>query len=151
MVSPKRPTSGDAPAGRPAPFDPAMIAACGMDCTLCSANTREKRQCAGCNGEDAGKPNYCVTCPIKFCAEPRTGATGLCFECAKYPCARLRRLDKRYRGRYGMSMLENLERIREGGLEAFMDFERERWKCPECGETICVHKPECVNCGHAWH
>jgi uncharacterized OB-fold protein len=48
-----------------------------------------------------------------------------------------------------MSMLENLASIRELGLERFVAAERERWRCPECGVVVCVHRPSCLYCGHA--
>ncbi|MCL4367818.1 MAG: hypothetical protein M1337_01395 [Actinobacteria bacterium] len=45
-----------------------------------------------------------------------------------------------------MSMIENLERIRELGLADFIAFERERWKCPVCGGVVCVHEMVCIYC-----
>jgi rubredoxin len=26
----------------------------------------------------------------------------------------------------------------------------EKWTCPECGERLCMHKPQCLNCGYTW-
>ncbi len=59
----------------------------------------------------------------------------------------MKRLDKRYRTKYGMSMIENLTSIRERGLDEFVAGERVRWTCPGCGGVICTHRPECVYCG----
>jgi hypothetical protein len=129
---------------------PAMIAPCGMDCAICSGHLRVKKQCPGCNGDDAGKPNQCVVCAIKNCEGISASRSGFCFECATFPCARLKRLDKRYRTKYGMSMIENLRTIEEIGLEEFVAAERERWKCPGCGGVLCVHKEQCIHCGRAW-
>ena len=128
-------------------FDAGLIAPCGMDCALCRAHQRDKRRCPGCNGADADKPGYCTACRIRTCEELRSHECAWCFECAKFPCVRLRQLDHRYRMRYGMSMIENLESIRDAGLEAFVAAEKSRWACPGCGATLCVHKPECVHCG----
>ncbi len=44
-------------------------------------------------------------------------------------------------------MLENLDRIREMGLDGFMALENTRWVCPSCGGTICVHDRRCYTCG----
>jgi hypothetical protein len=52
--------------------------------------------------------------------------------------------------KYRMSMLENLQVIRDVGVEAFVALERERWTCPECGGLQCVHTSECVYCGYIW-
>ncbi|MDP2181098.1 MAG: DUF3795 domain-containing protein [Actinomycetota bacterium] len=127
----------------------ALIAPCGMNCGLCSGLLRHKDPCGGCRGGEGALPTYCDTCIIRNCDTIAANESGFCFECSKYPCARLRRLDKRYRTKYGMSMLENLERIRDEGIEAFVAFERERWACPECGAVICVHRDACVWCGAA--
>jgi hypothetical protein len=136
----------------PGVIDSGLIAPCGMDCALCSGFLRAKNVCPGCNGDDAGKPGYCVTCRIKTCpelggSELEGGERSFCFTCAKYPCPRMKQLDKRYRTRYGMSMIENLATIQELGLDEFVARERARWTCPGCGGVICVHRTECVYCG----
>ncbi len=123
------------------------IAPCGMNCTLCLGFQREKKRCPGCFGPDTTeKPNHCIHCAIKNC-EKRIGT--YCYECESYPCTRLKRLDKRYRSKYGMSMLENLDRMREEGMDAFLALEDERWICGSCGMALCVHRGECPSCGEA--
>lgn len=127
-----------------------MMAPCGMDCAVCGGflrDPREKNVCPGCYGADDHKPNGCVACRIKSCAELEGAEAAFCFVCPKYPCTRLRQLDARYRTKYGMSMLENLAGIRELGLDGFVARERVRWTCPGCGGVICVHRRECVYCG----
>jgi hypothetical protein len=133
----------------PEALGPAMIAPCGMDCGICSGHLREKGACAGCRSDDPGMPKSCLVCRIRNCETIAASESGFCFECAGFPCARLRQLDKRYRTRYRMSMIENLERIRDDGLEEFVASERERWKCLACGGVVCVHKEACIYCGHA--
>ena len=121
------------------------IAPCGMNCTLCIGFQREKRSCPGCRAPDEEiSLKHCITCLIKRC-ERRTGT--YCFSCDLYPCRRLSQLDKRYRTRYGMSMVENLEMIRDQGVDAFMASESERWVCRYCGSILSVHRDTCMNCG----
>ncbi len=74
----------------------------------------------------------------------------LCTGCARFPCARLAHLDKRYRTKYGMSMVENLQSIQTHGLRHFVEREESKWACPGCGATICVHKPSCLLCHRPW-
>lgn len=62
------------------------------------------------------------------------------------PCDVLKRLDKRYQTKYGMSMIENLESIRKDGIKKFVANERVRWACDKCGGTICVHDRKCHAC-----
>jgi hypothetical protein len=135
----------------PESLTPDLIAPCGMDCGLCRAHLRAKNRCPGCNGDDAAKPGYCVSCKIATCETIASGTSRFCFDCADYPCARLRQLDKRYRAKYGMSMTDNLLQIREIGLEAFVAAEKLKWACPECGTLLCVHVPECASCGRVWN
>ena len=90
-----------------------LIAPCGMNCALCMARLiREKNQCPGCRGDELGKPKHCVQCVIVNCDHFKETKNKYCSsKCAKFPCTRLRNLDKRYRTKYHMSMLENLKYI----------------------------------------
>jgi hypothetical protein len=123
-----------------------LIAPCGMNCGICLGYLREKNHCSGCRDDSKVYPQYCVSCIIKNCALLHETESGFCYECGKFPCRRLKQLDKRYRTRYRMSMLENLEFIRVKGVAAFIEKERIRWTCPGCGATICVHRSYCLNC-----
>jgi hypothetical protein len=123
------------------PFKTTLIAPCGMDCAICSAYLREKNHCDGCNAPDR---QYCRNCILSAC-EKRTGR--YCYDSGECPCRRLQQLDKRYRTKYNMSMLENLEAIKKLGIRAFVKSERERWTCKTCGGTIDVHHGKCSACG----
>ena len=74
------------------------------------------------------------------------GSVRFCFECENFPCKRLKSLDKRYRTKYHMSMIENLNMINELGMEAFLHKEQEKWVCAECNGPICCHNGLCLNC-----
>ena len=127
-----------------------LIARCGMNCRLCHAYIREKNTCPGCRNEGYFIFKSVVRCRILNCDRIPKDRADFCFSCDSFPCTRLKQLDKRYRTRYGMSMLENLESIRQDGIETYVNNENRRWKCPGCGEIICVHKPQCLSCGHKW-
>jgi Protein of unknown function (DUF3795) len=123
------------------PFRAKLIAPCGIDCAICRAFLREKNHCTGCNAPDR---NFHTNCFL-FSCEKRTGR--YCFTCDKFPCRRLKQLDKRYRTKYHMSMLANLEAIRKNGIRAFVRSERKRWTCGVCGGTVDVHHYRCSACG----
>jgi hypothetical protein len=123
------------------PFRTNLIAPCGMDCAICRAYLRKKDHCNGCHAPDR---LYCRNCTIATC-EKRTGR--FCFNCVDFPCRRLRQLDTRYRTKYDMSMIANLEVIRKQGIRAFVRTERKRWTCQSCGGTIDVHHGKCADCG----
>lgn len=122
-----------------------VIAPCGMDCRLCVAFQRAKKPCAGCMGADIDKPKHCVQCTIKTCPE-HNEIVRFCYACGKFPCRRLKQLDARYRLKYGMSMLENLQLIREVGEETFFNENASRWTCPSCGRLLCAHISGCSHC-----
>jgi len=130
----------------------AMIAPCGMNCGLCISYQAMKydlkkqgmnrKYCPGCipRGEN------CTHSMKDHCDLIGKGKVRFCFECESFPCKYLKALDKRYREKYHMSMVENLEYIRDHGIDRFLDAETEKWKCPQCGEKICCHNGLCLNC-----
>jgi len=124
-----------------------MLAPCGMNCAICIGHLRTRNQCAGCNGDDQNKPKHCVICRIKNCKEHKSNEPQYCFACEKFPCARLKHLDTRYRTNYGMSMIDNLHEIQARGIDAFVRREAIRWRCIQCGELLSVHRDECLHCG----
>jgi len=124
-----------------------LIAPCGMNCGICMAYLRKERKCLGCYVDDSNKPSTILNCIIRNCETIKTNQSGFCYECESYPCKRLKQLDKRYRTKYSMSMIENLESIKRIGLSAFIANEKVRWRCTKCGGVICVHRGYCFSCG----
>jgi len=110
-----------------------LIAPCGMNCGVCERYLRVENHCPGCrNGRLVNqKP---IRCAILQCKERRGE---YCFECASFPCDRLRRMDVRYHTKYGMSEIENLKMIENKGIACFLEREEERWVNEE--GTLCVH------------
>jgi hypothetical protein len=121
-----------------------LIAPCGMNCRLCIAYTRDKKPCPGFLGVDSLKTKVRVMCRIKNCEKIVNVKVKYCFYCDSFPCDRLKHLDKRYRTKYGMSMIDNLENIRKLGIRQFIRSEKDKWRCPECGEMLCVYRPQCL-------
>ena len=124
-----------------------LIAPCGMNCGICMAYLREKNQCPGCRAADTNKAVTVVGCKIKKCEVIQKSKAKFCFGCDNFPCKNLKHLDKRYRTKYSMSMIENLGNIKDFGIRKFLENEDVRWSCSQCGGTICVHKGYCIDCG----
>lgn len=123
-----------------------LIAPCGMNCRLCMAYQRVKNHCNGCWDDSGYKAKSCSGCIIKNCPTIKSNKSGFCYDCENYPCKRLIQLDKRYTTKYNMSMLENLQHIKEYGMKSFLKNEEKKWTCKQCGNIICVHKSICFRC-----
>ena len=131
------------------PIDLKLIAACGMNCAVCSRylaylNGLDRPQCPGCQA-----CNTSCTYLFEKCSginQGPTAAARFCFECDRYPCQGIECMDKRYRENYGMSVIENLERIQELGLRGFADEQYRKHRCARCGGLISVHNRKCFQC-----
>ncbi len=114
-----------------------LIAPCGMNCALCLGYLREKNKCPGCRS-DKDTPNYCTRCIIKNCKIIKENNWKYCSpKCKKYPCVRLKKLDKRYKTKYCMSMINNLNDIEKNGIRSFLKQEEKRWI--KGNKIFCVH------------
>lgn len=123
-----------------------LIAPCGMNCRLCLAYQRDKKRCTGCCSVDAYERSYGRKCVIRNCQTVKDNFSGYCYECDKFPCKRLKQLNKRYQTKYDMSMIANLEAIKLHGMESFLQQEAVRWTCEYCGAVVCVHRKACPAC-----
>jgi hypothetical protein len=99
----------------------------------------------GCRAQDASQPEHCRKCEIKDCATSR--AVNFCFECPSFPCATIKRLDKNYRQRYQVSLIDNAMRIKAVGAKQHLLVEKEKWTCPDCAGVISLHDQVCSECG----
>jgi hypothetical protein len=108
------------------------------------AYLRTKNKCSGCRGSLDDKTKTRLECKIKNCEKLNAD---FCFSCNTFPCAKLKHLDKRYRTKYHMSMIENLANIENFGMTKFLEAENIKWTCRQCGGTICVHRGTCSACG----
>ena len=119
-----------------------LIAPCGMNCSLCMAYLRDKNRCPGCrNIGNENEPKTRTQCIIKNCDQLKKNNRKFCSDkCEKFPCKRLKNLDKRYKNKYDMSMIENLESIKKLGIRKFIEKEKKRWI--KGGKIFCVHRKE---------
>lgn len=119
---------------RGAKMKESLVAPCGMNCGICLWHLGE-RKCPGCRtGSRSGIKNCArvYRCPIF-----KKNKYKFCFKCARFPCRGLKSLDKRYRERYGMSMIENLDFIKRNGIKKFLRREERKWT--KNGKVLCVH------------
>ena len=125
-----------------------LIAPCGMNCSICIAffgytmsNKKRKIKCLGC------KPTIKSCAHLKkYCKKLTKEEIEYCYQCSDFPCKQLQKLDNKYRSRFDMSMIDNLEYIKQNGMEKFLKKQQDKYKCPKCGGVICVHNDICYNC-----
>ena len=128
-----------------------LIAPCGMNCAICSGylvyhhDVKSKGikmpYCIGCRPRD----KKCAFLK-KRCEPLMSNKVKYCYECSNFPCEWLKHLDNRYRTYFKMSMIENLEYIKNIGIKPFLEEQEEKWKCPKCGGVICCHNGLCYKC-----
>ncbi len=127
-------------------FKKSQIAPCGMNCGTCIAFLREKNSCPGCRVLSADKSVSGQRCIIPKCSYLKETGSKFCYECDKYPCRRMKQLEKRYSTKYNTSFYENLSIIKEKGIDEFLAFESKRRSCTSCGATLSVHRTACLEC-----
>ncbi len=130
-------------------FSEELIAPCGMDCRICVGYfgytmTGKKRhmQCIGCKPKNKSCAHL-----KKYCKRLLKNEVEYCYECPDFPCEHIQRLDSKYREKYQYSTIQNLEDIRDKGMDEFLRKEKEKFKCPNCHEVYCVHTRRCYSCG----
>ncbi len=132
----------------PVTFDRILIAPYGMNCGTCIAYLRERNRCPGCRIYSSDKAISIQRCIIPKCIHLDNTASKFCYDCEKYPCKRVKQLDKRYRTKYKTSFIENLAIIKEDGIDSFLIFESKRRTCPNCGLVLSVHRDKCFKCDY---
>jgi hypothetical protein len=100
--------------------------------------------CDGClsGGQVA---SHCQNCAIKACAANKQNVIR-CSDCKDLPCYRITNMINTgllHRAEY----LPNLEKIREMGVQEWVKYEEERWRCPRCGLPMSWYDAECIGCG----
>lgn len=136
--------------------DKNLAGSCGIYCGACKFYLSLKKGIAeqkghkrGCNGCQTRK----TKCGMikKTCSALRKAEIKYCFECkGTFPCQRLERMEKSY-VKYSVSLIENLNDMKEKNIDKWLEEQAKFYKCPECGGEICVHDEECYDCGYKYN
>jgi hypothetical protein len=102
----------------------------------------EQLRCCGC--KSAVNAVYCVDCDIKRCAESK--GVEYCFECGEYPCSRLVAFRNDEHSHHSV-VLQNLGLVQSQGIEQWLEQQRDRWSCPNCGTEFSWYARTCAACG----
>ena len=127
-----------------------LIAPCGMNCNVCSAYLAYERdlpkrlgniKCKGCRPRN----KQCAFVKKRCGNRLMKNQVQYCFECDKFPCEHIQKISAKYEKRWNTSFIDNLNYIKEHGEEKFLKKEIARYKCKECGGTICIHNGKCYD------
>jgi predicted RNA-binding Zn-ribbon protein involved in translation (DUF1610 family) len=105
----------------------------------------EESICYGCKSEKV--TSWCTTCAIKLCAQNK--GYEFCFECDELPCDKMTTFIEDERCPYHLGVMKNLDFIRQNSVEAWLQAQDARWRCPECGTKFAWQDETCKNCGSA--
>jgi hypothetical protein len=89
---------------------------------------------------------HCQNCAIRKCAANKQNDSR-CFDCEELPCYRITNLINMGGYLHRKEYLPNLKKIREMGVQEWVKYEEERWRCPQCGLPMSWYDAECTRCG----
>lgn len=141
-----------------------LLAPCGLYCGVCavyivhSSNDNELKErllpifkkwgaksieditCTGCLSDDIVFP-FCQTCSIKSCIKEKN-LEG-CHQCNDFPCD----IINNWPSPEGKQIiLKEIQSWREMGTEKWVESVENRYKCPECGNSIYRGATQCFRC-----
>ncbi|NIM46551.1 MAG: DUF3795 domain-containing protein [Candidatus Aenigmarchaeota archaeon] len=139
-----------------AKFDKNLVAPCGINCAYCLAYLNYSKSpdkndvfkfkgkyCSGCIPRD----KHCGFLKQR-CFNLKNKKVRFCYECAKFPCENLQKLDKRYEKKgWNNSFSGNNKRIKEVGIERFIEEQNKKFRCPKCSGPIYIQGGKCYDCG----
>jgi len=109
----------------------------------------EQIRCEGCqtvlaNGWDVEGQEWGKNCRIVMCLEAKR--MDFCYECDEYPNCKKFHLIADSCSKYGENLIENLNKIKAGRAEEWLEEEERKWRCQKCGKPISMHLTQCHWC-----
>jgi len=118
------------------------LAAAGIAQYLGHPVKAEDLNCEGCLADVLAI--QCRECTIRDCAVSK-GFTR-CAECGDFPCPTITAFNNDGMAHHG-EVLENIRREREIGIDAWLEEQARRWRCPRCGRPTDWYAAQCYECG----
>lgn len=125
------------------------LAPCGVFCEACPSYNKT---CKGCGSDDKNQGRCSKwSCKIRNCCYNEKGLE-YCIDCTQFPCRIIHkklldthRDDPRFAYRHEIP--EVFPKLRTMGLDSYLNFQTQRWKCDSCGGTTQFYLYKCRNCG----
>lgn len=138
-----------------------LVAYCGLYCGACEVYRQVHDQsdryleeqaaqlsyggCKGC-GSDLHSA-WCKECTFRACAKER--GVRHCADCREFPCQKIREFDEDGVPHHA-GVLASLERLRQAGMERWLEEQRQLWSCRECGSSQQWYSRACTECGQSF-
>lgn len=120
------------------------LSVCGINCALCSAFLRKSNNCAGCQAPTKLiTRRSCQNCLIRNCALNQ--GFEYCFQCADYPCSKVKNINQRYLKKYQIDLVEN-NRLAKVDMVNFIKVQLQQFTCHHCGAIVDQHNHKCSEC-----
>lgn len=125
------------------------LAPCGVYCGACPSFNKS---CKGCACNDINQDRCSKwSCKIRDCCYNEKGLD-YCIDCDEFPCKIINKKlfsthkdDPRFTYRHEIP--EIFAGLKNIDLENYLDFQKQRWICKECGGTIQFYIYKCNKCG----
>ncbi|MFC1950857.1 DUF3795 domain-containing protein [Chloroflexota bacterium] len=128
---------------------PKQMGPCGVYCAACPSYGKT---CQGCGSEETSQKRRSKWgCKIRVCCLDTKGLQ-FCSQCDEFPCKVYRNKltdshpgDKRFTYRH--ELIDSLARLKEVGIDVWLAEQQQKWRCPQCGDTVRFYSYTCIKCG----
>ena len=124
------------------------LAPCGVYCAACPSYSKT---CLGCSSDKKQIRKSKWNCKIRICCYALK-ELDYCFDCGQFPCKIIHKKlidshagDSRFKYRHELP--ENYIRYNDMKLDKYLQYQKEKWKCPDCGGTVKFYIYSCDKCG----
>ena len=102
----------------------------------------EDMHCNGCLSGVRAAP--CRECEIRDCATAK--GVDRCSGCPDFPCKLITDFNNDGLAHHS-EVLDNIRRQQEVGIDAWLEEQAQRWRCPQCGRSNDWYSSQCASCG----
>jgi len=127
---------------------PTELAPCGVFCGACPSYGKS---CHGCSSEKEQNRKSKWNCKLRECCYS-IKSKFFCFECDEFPCKGYRRKlieshpgDSRFGYRHELN--DDFIQFSKLGLERYLQYQNEKWKCESCKGRVLWYHYKCGECG----
>ena len=126
-----------------------VLAPCGVYCGACPAF---QATCLGCVSDSRDQARSSKwSCKVRDCCLT-VKKESFCGLCSDFPCELIKKKllashPGESRFRYRHEIPRNFEKMKELGLEDYLEFQKKRWTCPFCEGTVRFYRYTCDLCG----